>query len=131
MAGTQLIEHEGRKVLLISMAYCDQVKALAVMKEATKLIEGHPPKSLITITQVEGMHYTPANVRAITDYAAHNEPWVTVGIVVGVSGVRKAIFNSLVKLTGRRLYAFERMDQAREWLQKHARDTTKIAGSAV
>lgn len=127
MPGVKLLKYKAYNIVIIDLAYCDQERAVAVTEEAAKLIASQPPKSVITITQVAGAHFSPRTVKAVHDLATRDDPFVSVGIVVGVSGIRKAVFDSVVRLTRRRLLAFENMEQAKNWLAKRVRDGEALA----
>lgn len=127
MAGVKLLNVGAQNVVLISLANCDQQQTIDVIEEAARLISSQPPKSVITITQVEGAHFSPRTVKAVHDLASKDDPFVTAGIVVGVSGVRKAVFDSVVRLTRRRLWAFKSMEEARTWLSARVRNGRAVA----
>jgi hypothetical protein len=54
---------------------------------------------------------------------------VVLGIVTGVTGIRKAVFDAILRHTHRRLMAFENMEQAKTWLREHVRDADRVVGS--
>ena len=117
MDRTHFIEHRGVRILLLDFSHVmnDEV-ALGAIMEAKSVVAAQPRGSLLTLTNVEGSHFDSAIIAALRDLAEHNRPYVRAGAVVGLSGLMRVVFTTLVHLTGRDLRAFDQMEDAKEYL---------------
>jgi len=52
----------------------------------------------------------------IKDFTTFNKPYVIAGAVVGVTGLKKVIYNAIVAISGRNMSTFDTIDQAKDWL---------------
>jgi len=118
MPRTRFIEHAGRKILLLDFTrIADTQTALDAIAEARAVVARQQPDgSLLTLTHVEGAHFDSGVLKAIRELAEHNRPYVRAAAVVGLSGLTKVVFNTMVHLTGRNLRAFEDLDAAKAYL---------------
>ena len=114
---TYFIEHRGVRILLLDFSrVMDSDMALRTIAQAKEVVAGQPHDSLLTLTTVEGSHFDSSIVTALRDLAEHNRPYVRAAAVVGLSGLMRVVFSTLVHLTGRNMRAFDRMEDARDYL---------------
>ncbi len=117
MSRTSFIEYGGRQILLLDFSnVADSQAALAAIAEAREFIARQPPDSLLTLTHVTGSHFDSGVLKAIREMVEQNRPNVRAGAVVGLAGLMKVVFNTLLHLTGRNIKAFDDLDAAKEYL---------------
>lgn len=117
MPRTTFIEYQGVRIAFLDFAgIADTETALAAIAEAESVITREPPKSVLTLTDVTGSHFDSTIVKALRELVEHDRPFVKAGAVVGLSGLMRVIYSTLVHLTGRNLRAFDTIDQAKEYL---------------
>ena len=120
MERTRFIEHAGKRILLLEYTGlgADLPELLGEIEKTKRVIATQPPGSVLTLTDVRGSRITPANVRAMKELVAHNEPFVRwSAVVVGLTGVYLAGFRAIQALSRRRnLLSFGDIDDAKEWL---------------
>lgn len=76
------------------------------------------PSSLLTLTLVTDSRFDRTVLRGLQDLMAHDRPFVRAGAVVGLSGLQRVAYNTLVQLTGRRnLVALGTREEAERWLR--------------
>lgn len=120
MDRTHFIEHRGVRILLLDFSHVmDEQLALGIIAHAKSVVAAQPEGSLLTLTNVEGSHFDSTVVAALRDLVEHNRPYVRVGAVVGLSGLMRVVFTTLVRLTGRNIRAFDSIDDAKEYLTTH------------
>ncbi len=117
MLGYKWTEHKGKRIFSMDLG-TDNVEAL---KETTSQIEKifakEPPKSILSLCNVEGIAIKPESVQILKDFTKHNEPYVKMTAILGVDGLRLIIFNSLLAFTRRKnLVLRTSKDQALDWL---------------
>jgi hypothetical protein len=110
------IKHNGVDILHLDFSNIPPEETFATVDEAKGVISQQGPKSLRTLTDVTGAQVTSEVSNSLRDFVNHNKPFVKAGAVVGVSGIKKVILNSIMRLTGRNLTAFNTMEEAKDWL---------------
>jgi len=116
MGSVNFIEHKGIEILRIDISHCEMEEIVPLVNSAKKLIAGRPLNSVLTLTNVKDARYTPALERTMKDFVVHNKPFVKAATVVGVEGIRKLLFEAVIKFSGRALHLAENEESAKEWL---------------
>lgn len=117
MERTRFIEHRGVPILLLDFSsVMNEQAALAAIAEAKAAVGGQPRDSLLTLTNVAGSHFDSTVVAALRDLVEHNRPFVRASAVVGLTGLMRVVFTTMVHLTGRNIRAFDQLDEAKEYL---------------
>ena len=117
MAKTKIIDYQGIKIFYIDFSRLktfDEIKAVSV--EAQKYIHAQPPLSVYTLANVEDAHFNSEIRDMFTSYVNSNKPFVKASAVIGVTGLRMILYNTVMKLTGREIRSFSNINQAKEWL---------------
>lgn len=108
--------YKGKKFLYIDISKCSSEEILEVIANAKEIIQNQPEKSVYTLTDVTDSRFNPELTDAMKKYVASNKPYVAAAAVVGVTGMKQFIYNTIMKFSGRKLVAFDTIDQAKEWL---------------
>ncbi len=117
MAGSvRFIEHKAKKILMIDFAGCELDEIVSIVQEGKRLIAAEPPKSVLTLTNVTETRNNSAVARVMKDFTAHNKPYVKAGAVVGLDGLKKVVFEAVMKFSGRNLAVYEHVEEAKDWL---------------
>ena len=116
MERIQFVEHRGTRLLHLNLAGAKAADVIQLVKDATPVIAAHPERSVRTLTDVTDLSFNSEATVALKQFTMHNKPYVIAGAVVGVTGLKQIIYNSIVKLTGRKIMAFDTIDQAKNWL---------------
>ena len=119
MTRTRFIEHAGQRILLLDFTNIhDAQTAMAAIGEAREIVAQQPPASVLTLTHVTGSHFDSGVLKAIRELVEHNRPYVRAGAVVGLAGLMKVVFNTLLHLTGRNIKAFDDLGAAKDYLAR-------------
>ncbi len=116
MSRVEFLTYKGKRILLIDFSNLRAEKVLPVIEEARSLIAAQPAHSLLTLTDMTGMHFDADIVAALKEYAAHNKPYVKAGAVVGASGLLAIVKSGVESSTKRHLMSCDSRDEAQEWL---------------
>jgi hypothetical protein len=49
-------------------------------------------------------------------YSAANTPFVKASVVVGIGGLKRVLYQAVVKLSGRNIATLDTVDEAKDWL---------------
>lgn len=116
MKRVQFIEHKGKKILHLDFSNCKVAELEATIEEAKQVISGQPPNSLLILTDVTDTEMSRESSRLIKDFTAHNKPYVTTSAVVGVAGLKKIVYDAVIRFSGRQIATFDTVEQAKDWL---------------
>jgi hypothetical protein len=53
------------------------------------------------------------------EFAAHNKPYVKASTVVGITGLKKIIYDAVLMFSKRNISTFDSIDPAKEWLAQN------------
>lgn len=112
----RFIEHQGRRVLLLDFSQCSAQGVLQLIGDAEKVIRVQPPRSLLTLTDVTGTKYNLEVTQAMKEFARANKPHVRAAAVVGIDGLKKIVYEAVMRFSGRNLQVFPDIETARDWL---------------
>lgn len=116
MERVRVLAHKGKDVLLLDASQCQAAEAGQVFVVARKLLAAMPPKSALTLTDVTGAMFDDASTREVQTNATVNVPFVRAAAVVGVTGLKKIVYNAVVRVSGRDVRLFDTREQALDWL---------------
>lgn len=118
MSRVTFITHAGKQMLHLDFSKADVATVKATVEEAKPVIAKQPAGTVLTLTDVSDSQLTPESSNAFKEFTAHNKPYVRAGAVLGVTGLKKVIFNTVVSVQGRNLKAFSSVDEAKDWLSR-------------
>lgn len=111
------IEHQGARILYYDWTNVhDYDEAVALVRSSADLMRREPPGSVLVLTNVEGSRFNKKVLDAILELMAGNKPYVKASALTGMSGIMRAAYGAMGKLTGRRLQATSTVAEARDWL---------------
>ncbi|HEU4698833.1 MAG TPA: hypothetical protein VFS40_06625 [Gemmatimonadales bacterium] len=118
MGRTNTIEHQGKQIVYLDFTgVTDPGAAIAAIAEAKAWFARQPKRQeLLTLTNVSGSHFDTHVVKAMRELAEHNRPYVRGGAVVGLSGLMRVVYTTLLHLTGRNIKAFDSVEEAKDYL---------------
>jgi hypothetical protein len=110
------LHHKGHEMLFLNFSGCRTDEAAPLIDRAKTVIAARPEHSLLTLTDVTDMRFDDAVSQRMKEFTAHNKPYVRAAAVVGVTGIKKILFEAVVLFSKRKLHTFETVDQAKDWL---------------
>ena len=116
MDRVQFIQHKGKKILHLNFSECTPDEVLRVIEMAKAAIRTQSPGSVFTLTDVTNTAFNSKVSDALKEFVVHNKPYVVASAVVGVTGLKKIIFNAVMKFSGRKLTAIDSLAEAKDWL---------------
>ena len=117
MAKVGFIEHKGARILSLDVSHSHSSEEnIAAFWQARELIQKEPPKSVRLLTDVTKAHYTSQAVDAMKEFSQTVTPHILASTAVGVSGIKRIVLQSLIKLSGRHIEMFEEREKALDWL---------------
>jgi len=112
----RFIQYEGKKILHLDFSRCKADEILNTITKAKKVIATHPERSLLTLTDVTDARFSDAVAQEMKAFTAHNRPYVRAAAVVGVTGLKRIIFEAVIAFSGRKISTFDSIEKAKQWL---------------
>ncbi len=112
----EIIEHKGKKIAMVDLSNTSPEDVIEITNSTKAWFEKQPEHSLLTLTNVEGLHFNTSAVDALKEYTAHNKPYVKVGAIIGLRGLQRVAYNVIMAFSKRNLPVFDTKEQAMDWL---------------
>ncbi|HMU60140.1 MAG TPA: hypothetical protein PKA66_00030 [Gemmatimonadales bacterium] len=117
MASTTFIDHKGVQVAFLDFANVQSTEeALTAIEEAAQLVQAQPFRSVRTLTYVAGSRFNGEVLEAIKRLAVNNRPYVIAGAVVGLSGLQRVVYTTVMRFSKRNIPAFDDLEAAKDFL---------------
>lgn len=118
----RFILHKQRRILLFDFTHlADTRDALEVIVFAKKIVAQQSEYSIYTLSDITDSRYDREVTAALQELAKHNKPYVIAGAAVGVSGLQKVVFRSILAFSGRKnIQLFDSRDEALDWLAAYS-----------
>jgi hypothetical protein len=117
MRKIEIIQHNGVDIVyqdFSNLKNPDEIKA--VVDSGIAHIRKQLPKSVVTLSNMEGMYFNNDLLNYFVAAVKGNDPYVTASAVFGLNGLISIMYNGFVKLTGRDVRSFKTKDEALNYL---------------
>jgi hypothetical protein len=115
----RFISHNGKQLLFLDFSSCKADEALKTISEAKKIIQDQPENSLLILTDVTDGRFNTLVTDAMKEFVAHNKPYVKASAVVGITGLKKIIYDAVLIFSKRNISTFDSVEAAKEWLSQN------------
>ena len=116
MERTKTILHREKQIICLDFSDCDLEQTRLVMVAGAALIRAQPLSSVLVLSDFTNTTHDARLTPELKEFTAGNAPYVKASASVGVTGMRKILFDAIMKLTGRNVPIFDHPDQAKAWL---------------
>ncbi len=112
------ITHNNKSITIMDYTNCQKEELLNRVKEVMAWIKKQPEDSLYTITDVTDQHFDKELIEAFKKLTLNNKPYVKIGAVVGITGLLKIAYSTIMAFSGRKMPMFNTRDEALNWFSK-------------
>jgi hypothetical protein len=105
-----------KQIVYLDFSDCDMEQAHQVIVDGALLIRAQPLGSVLILSDFTNSTHDARLTPALKEFTTGNAPYVKASASVGVTGMRKILFDAIMKLTGRNVPIFDHPDQAKAWL---------------
>lgn len=112
----KFITHQEKRILHLDFAKCNSTEVHSLIEEATKLIATQPHNSLSVITDVTDMKANKEVTQMMKNFTAHNKPYVRRSTVIGITGIKKVLYQAVIKFSHRNIALCNTLGEAKEYL---------------
>jgi hypothetical protein len=112
----KFIKHGGRDILFLNFVDCSANDVLRTIDEAKQVIGKQPEGSLLTLTDVTNARFNEVVTERMKDFTTHNKRYVKAAAIIGLSGIKKIIFEAVMMFSRRKIHIFDNIIEAKDWL---------------
>ncbi len=116
MERVRFIRHNGKEILFLDFSACKAGDVLLIIDQAMPVIAGRSEQSLLTLSDVTDARFDDTVSQRMKEFTAHNRPFVKAAAVIGITGLKKILFEAVMLFSKRKIHAFETVEQAKDWL---------------
>jgi hypothetical protein len=116
MERVSFVSHRSKQVLVLDFSHISVADLLRLLPDAAALIRAQPAHSLLILTDVTDAAFDVQVTQALKDFTVGNKSYVKASAVVGVTGLKKIVYDAVMKFSGRTMPIFETIDKAKDWL---------------
>ena len=116
MSRIQNINYMGKSILFMDYKGIETTEVDGLLAESRPIIDAAPPKSLLLLSDFTDANYDTAITGKVRKFAETNTPYVKASALVGITGIKKIIYNGVVRFTGRKMQICENLEEAKKWL---------------
>lgn len=107
---------QGKRIVEIDFDGCTPGTFAPIILEAQQLITKEPRSSVLALTCVENVRFDPTTVAEMQRFASTCMPFLSAQAIVGISGLKKVVFQGIRPLYSVPVQLFDTRDAARAWL---------------
>ncbi|MCF8358864.1 MAG: hypothetical protein K9H26_08910 [Prolixibacteraceae bacterium] len=117
MKKPEFINHKGKTIVYLDFTNMKKKDEIIQLEdEGAKYIRSQPPKSVLTLTNMENMFFNNEIKKYFEGVVKGNAPYVKAGAVLGMSGLISIMYNAFIKITGRNIKSFKAKEEALDYL---------------
>ena len=116
MERVRRVEQQGKAVVLIDLSGCPAAEVASLLVQGRAMIATCAPKTALTLTDVTDARFDDAATHEARTNAEQNAPYVRAAALVGVTGLKKIVYNVVTRMTGRDYKVFATREEALRWL---------------
>ena len=115
MSRVSFIDHKDKRIIFFDFSKADTDEFLSRCEEAKKAVKAEG-KPLLYLVDVSGAPLNNLTKDAIKALAVHNNDYSIATAVIGVTGLKQVIFNTVRMVIKRNMQLFDNHDDASDWL---------------
>jgi hypothetical protein len=112
------ITHANKTITILDYTYCPKTELIKRVEEVKAWMLKQPKDSLLTLSDVSGQKFDKETLEAFKKLALHNKPFVKAGAIIGIEGLQKIAYNTIMAFSSRNMPAFTTREEAMDWLVK-------------
>ena len=112
----KFIHHKGTEILHLDFAGCKADEVPPLIEYAKPLIASRPHASVRVLTDVTNARFDDTVNQRLKEFTAHNKPYIKASAIVGVTGIKKILFEAIILFSQRKIHAYDSAEAAKDWL---------------
>jgi len=122
MDRVKYLNHKGSEILVQDLTDSKSIEEnVAVFDTTQNLILSKPQGSVLLLTVLINTHYSSQAVDRLKKFSVEVTPYIKASAAVGITGIKRVVYQTLSKLIGRKIHLFDTVDQALDWLAEQGK----------
>lgn len=118
MSAYEWLSYKGKRIIYMNLS---GITESAVLKERIEIIEPvvekEQPSSILCICDLANSRTSPESTQMLKNFTKHNQPYIKMTALIGLTGLQKVVYQGVVLFTGRKNLIIKNTKQeALEWL---------------
>lgn len=118
MSIIKFINYKDKKLLCADFAKLEPQEAIENIKELEKILADRPKKSAVILIDATGLQLNPKLITTIEEFNNCYKEQIKAVAIVGITGLKKSIFNSFLGSLDITIELFDTLAQAKNWLAR-------------
>ena len=97
------LTHQGKQILYHNFTKADPADWQSVINASKNIIKNQKEHSVLALTNVADAQVDETVQKEISSWLSFNKPFIKASAIIGVTGFRKLILNTVTKLSGRKI----------------------------
>ncbi len=116
MSRVTTVPYMAQQILRIDFTGCRPGAFLPIIDEAMGAITASAPNSVLALTVFKDVRFDPGTVVEMERFARETQPFLKRNALVGISGLKKVVFQSIKPLYRKPVELFDEAEPAMRWL---------------
>ena len=116
MANVTTSLHGGKRIVEIDFDGCRPGTFAPIVAQAMKVLSSAAPGSVLAMTRFDNVRFDPATVVEMQRFASASMPYLKANALVGITGMKKVVFQGVKPLYRIPVELFDDPAAARDWL---------------
>lgn len=121
MRSIKSIPYKGISIIYTDASGMKTDDALILFRSTVQLVGKLPPKSVLSLINLEGVELSRTFNAELKSVAEQNSPYIKATAICGLSTMASFIAKSIMKFTKRNARLFNDIEEAKVWLHSESR----------
>jgi hypothetical protein len=110
------IQHKGKTIISLDFSNLPKEEFVKMVKEVMDFMGRQQPGSCLTLSNLANVRFEAESVKAIKELAEFDKLYVKAGALLGIEGLQKVAYASVMIFSKRKMPIFDTLEQAMDWL---------------
>ncbi|MBH1939452.1 hypothetical protein I5677_00930 [Mobilitalea sibirica] len=116
MSRINTVTHIGKKVFYFDYSGCMSSELPQIISEANELIKKEKEGTVLTLTNVEGMHFNKDVISLFKEQTASTKQYVKASALIGLGGLHRIALDAVTRFSRADIKVFQDKSEALNWL---------------
>jgi len=114
---SNIITYQGKEIYFMDFTGMKSAKEVRKVIDTGKLyFHKFETRTALSLADITDMHFNPEIKDLFLEYIKSNKPYIKASAILGVTGLKQFVFNSVTKFAGRDVKSLDTPQQAKDWL---------------
>ncbi len=118
MSAYEWLSYKGKRILFMNLGGITESEDLRErIATIEPVVEKEEPYSICCICSLANSRTSPESTQTLKNFTKHNQPYIKMTAIIGLTGLQKVVYQGVVLFTGRKnLVIKDTKQEALDWL---------------